>query len=178
VLLPFAHTFEGVEDRRAHRENAARVLDVLRRPASCAFLTLGDPMTYSTFTYLLQAVREAEPTAYVEVVPGITSYSSAAAAALQPLVEGDESIAVVSAAQGTEALERALELSENVVVMKAYRRIAEVCELLEAKGLAERSLFTAECSRPGGVLHQGLERVRELGPRYMSLFLVKQGSRR
>ncbi|MBI5446073.1 MAG: precorrin-2 C(20)-methyltransferase [Deltaproteobacteria bacterium] len=177
VPLPFTHTFEGVEDRRAHRENGARVLEVLRRPASCAFLTLGDPMTYSTFTYLLEVVREAEPAAPVEVVPGITSYSAAAAAALLPLAEGDETIAVVSAAQGTESLERALELSDNVVVMKSDRRAEEVCELLEARGLAGASVFSAECSRPGGVLLRDLRAVRELGPRYMSLFLVKRGAR-
>ena len=32
-------------------ENARKVLDVLRRPADAAFITLGDPSTYSTFTY-------------------------------------------------------------------------------------------------------------------------------
>jgi precorrin-2/cobalt-factor-2 C20-methyltransferase len=151
---------------------------VLRRPASCAFLTLGDPMTYSTFTYLLEAVREVEPRAPAEVVPGITSYSTAAAAALLPLAEGDETVAIVSAAHGTGALERALEHSENVVVMKAYRRAGEVCDLLEARGLGERALFSAECSRPGGLLLRELSGVRDLGPRYMSLFLVKQGARR
>lgn len=176
VSLPFTHTFEGVEERRVHREHAQRVLEILRRPASCAFLTLGDPMTYSTFTYLLEAVREAEPAVPVEVVPGITSYSTAAAAALLPLAEGDESIAVVSAAQGTASLERALDASENVVVMKAYRNAREVCDLLEARGLGERALFSAECSRPGGLLLRDLEEVRALGPRYMSLFLVKRGA--
>ena len=73
VPLTFSHTFRGVEERSAHREAARRVLDVLRRPASAAFLTLGDPMTYSTFTYVLEALRELEPAAPVEVVPGITS---------------------------------------------------------------------------------------------------------
>lgn len=177
VPLSFAHTFEGVEDGAAHRANARLVLDVLRRPASAAFLTLGDPMTYSTYTYLLTALRELEPGVSAEVVPGITSYSTAAAAALTPLAEGDESFAVVSAAKGTERLEAALGWADNLVIMKSYRRCGEVCDLLEARGLAGRTVFAAECSRPGGVVLRDLGAVRALGPKYMSLFLVRRGER-
>jgi precorrin-2/cobalt-factor-2 C20-methyltransferase len=176
--LSFSHTFEGVEDGRAHRENAARVLDVLRRPASAAFLTLGDPMTYSTFTYLLSALRDLEPAVPVEVVPGITSYSTAAAAALTPLAEGNESLAVVSAAQGTGALGVALDAAENVVIMKSYRRAGEVCDLLEARGLGRRTVFAAECSRPEALVVRDLAAVRTMPRRYMSLFLVKRGNGR
>jgi precorrin-2/cobalt-factor-2 C20-methyltransferase len=175
VVLPFDHTFASVEDRRAHREHARRVLDTMERPAAVAFLTLGDPMTYSTFTYLLEALRELRPALPVEVVPGVTSYSAAAASGLLPLVEGNESLSIVSAAQGTDRVESALSASENVVVLKAYRRAGEVCDLLATRGLAERTLFSAQCSQPGGLFLRDLSAIRELSPRYMSLFLVKGG---
>ena len=175
IHLPFSHTFQGVADGRAHRENARAVLEVLRRPASAAFLTLGDPMTYSTFTYLLAALRALEPGVPVRVVPGITSYSAAAAEALTPLAEGDESLAVVSAAQGVGRLRAALENAENVVVMKAYRRIPEVCDLLEERGLAESTVFSVECSRPSAAVLRNLPEVRDQRHKYMSLFLVKRG---
>lgn len=178
VPLAFSHTFEGVEDGRAHRENAARVLEVLRRPASAAFLTLGDPMTYSTFTYLMAALIDLDPSAPIQVVPGITSYSTAAAAALTPLAEGNETFAVVSAAQGTAHLEAALETADNVVVMKSYRRAGEVCDLLEARGLGDRTVFATECSRPEALVLRDLSSIRALPPRYMSLFLVKRGGAR
>ena len=177
IPLPFCHTYEAVENGEAHRENARRVLDTLARPASAAFLTLGDPMTYSTFTYLLAALRALEPALPVEVVPGITSYSAAAAAALVPLAEGDESLAVVSASKGMGRLQAALDRCENVVVMKSYRRTAEVCDLLEARGLGDRAVFAADCSRAEGLCLQDLGAVRSLSRRYMSLFLVKGGGR-
>ena len=177
VPLPFCHTYEAVENGEAHRENARRVLDTLARPASAAFLTLGDPMTYSTFTYLLAALRALEPSVPVEVVPGVTSYSAAAAAAQVPLAEGDESLAVVSASKGVGRLGAALDQCENVVVMKSYRRTAEVCDLLEARELRGRTLFAADCSRPEGLCLRDLEAVRRLPRRYMSLFLVKGGGR-
>jgi len=175
VPIPFSHTFEGVANGEAHRANAVRVLEVLRRPASAAFLTLGDPMTYSTFTYLLAALRAEQPDVPIEVVPGITSFAAAAAAAQIPLTEGDETLAVVSAARGAERVEKALGLAENVVVLKSYRHAEEVCRLLEARGLAASTIYSVACSRPEGFTVQGLDAVpRDANP-YMSLFVVKRG---
>ncbi len=177
VALPFDHTFEGVESGEAHRANAQRVVEVLRRPATAAFLTLGDPMTYSTFTYLLRELRQLEPTVPVEVVPGVTSFAAAAARSCQPLAEGDESLTVVSAARGVERLEGALELSENVVVMKSYRNLDRVCDLLEQRGHGADALYAVRCTRPGERCVRGTEAARESGPEYMSLLLVHRRER-
>ena len=173
-VLAFRHTFEGVESREAHRAHARAVARVLREGRSAAFLTLGDPLTYSTFTYLLEALRDLEPDAPVEVVPGVTSFAAAAAEACIPLVEGDESLAVVSAARGTGALERGLEAAENVVVMKPYRNTGAVCRVLETRGLGPGTWFASRCSRPGSRVDQGLEAARSPDNGYLSLFLVKR----
>lgn len=175
IALPFDHTFEGVASRAAHRANAERVLGVLDRPASAAFLTLGDPMTYSTFTYLLRALREIAPDVAVEVIPGITSFAAAAAAAVEPLAEGDESLTVVSAARGAGRLDRALELSENVVVLKPYRKLAEVCDVLDAQGRGPQALYALRCTRSDARLLRGTDAARAAGSEYMSLFLVRRG---
>jgi precorrin-2/cobalt-factor-2 C20-methyltransferase len=173
VPVFFSHTFEGAASREAHRANAVRVLEVLSRPASAAFLTLGDPMTYSTFTYLLAALRAQEPGVPVAVVPGITSFAAAAAAAQIPLTEGNETLAVVSGARGPERVESALGLAENVVILKSYRHAEEICQLLDARGLADSTIYSIACSRPEGFTVQGLDAVpRDANP-YMSLFVVK-----
>lgn len=174
VSLPFEHTFEGVESGEAHRANADRVLEALRRPAAAAFLTLGDPMTYSTFTYLLRELRRLEPRVPVEVVPGVTSFAAAAAAAGEPLAEGDESLTVVSAARGAERLGLALELSDNVVVMKPYRSLAAVCDLLDERGRGDDALYAVRCTRPGERYLRGTGAARGCDAEYMSLFLVRR----
>lgn len=173
VPLPFRHTFEDVRSRQVHRDHARRVVETLRRPASAAFLTLGDPMTYSTFTYLLEEVRALEPRVPVEVVPGITSFAAAAAEARTPLVEGDETLAVVSAARGTEAVERALAAADSVAVLKPYRNTAGVCDLLEHRGLGDRVVFASHCTRPDAVVARGVAEARARANGYMSLFLVR-----
>jgi precorrin-2/cobalt-factor-2 C20-methyltransferase len=177
IHLAFAHTFEGVASGEAHRGNAARVLEVLQRPASAAFLTLGDPMTYSTFTYLLSALRRLEPAVPCRVIPGITSFAAVAAEALEPLAEGDEAFAVVSAAKGTGKLGAVLRAVDNAVVMKAYRNIGAVCDLLDREGMGEDSVFSTNCSQPDQRLVRGTAAVRGLDRSYMSLFLAKRGGR-
>ncbi|HSH70120.1 MAG TPA: precorrin-2 C(20)-methyltransferase [Deferrisomatales bacterium] len=174
IPLVFDHTFEGVESGAAHRENAAVVVEVLRRPATAAFLTLGDPMTYSTFTYLLSAIREILPDVPVGVVPGITSFAAAAAAAVEPLAEGDESLCIVSAAKGTDLLRRALGAADSVVVMKGFRQTEVLCELFESEGLGQQVILSARCSRPGETLVRGTTRIREFPRQYMSLLLARR----
>jgi len=171
--LYFPHTFEGVENGLSHRVNAEKVLEVLGRPASAAFLTVGDPMTYSTFTYLLSAVLKFCPETPVEVVPGVTSFAAAAAAATTPLVEGNESLALVSGVRGTERVEEALGFSENIVILKPYRRTDELCDLLASRNLEESTIFSSECSRESAATSRGLSDARKKPHRYMSLFLVK-----
>jgi len=175
VELPFPHTFESVAGQGPHREAAEKIAAVLKEGRSAAFLTLGDPMTFSTFTYVLAAVRELLPDAPVTVVPGVTSFAAAAAATLTPLAEGEESLAVLGAAKGTEALRSLVGLADNLVIMKPYRKSGEVSDILDAEGLADHTWFCTECSRPTERVARGTAPARAATGRYMSLFLVRKG---
>ncbi len=168
------HTFESVDGRSPHALAAARVAETLKAGLSAAFLTLGDPMTYSTFTYVLAELRKLLPEVVVEVVPGVTSFAAAAASALTPLAEGDETLTVVGASRRADGVERALEYSDNVVIMKPYRRAEEVCDAIDRAGLSENAWFCAECSRPTELVVRTTARARENLGRYMSLFLVRK----
>ena len=58
-----AFTMSNNFDERLARidEHAARILDRLRSGDDAAFVTIGDPMTYSTCGYLLRALLRMEP---------------------------------------------------------------------------------------------------------------------
>lgn len=177
VTLPFPHTFKSVDGNEPHREAAKLVVEALEGGKDAAFLTLGDPMTYSTFSYVMTAVKELAPEVTVRVVPGVTSFAAAAAATLQPLAEGDETLTVVGASRVTGPLTEALAHSENVVIMKPYRNAEKVCELLDGLGLGDSTWFCAECSRDTELIAETTAKARpELG-RYMSLFIVKRRKR-
>ena len=63
------------------RANAEAIIAELRAGHDCAFATLGDAMTYSTFGYVLEIIRKAIPNLDLEVIPGITSFATLTAKA-------------------------------------------------------------------------------------------------
>ena len=56
---------------------AAQVLARLRTPQDVCFLTLGDPLFYSTHIYLLRCLKELEPELKTMTIPGIMAMGAA-----------------------------------------------------------------------------------------------------
>ena len=95
VRLGFPMTRSKTELTDAWEKNAHQVMNILRQGKNTAFITLGDPMLYSTFGYMYRTIRRAAPHIPIEIVLGITSYQAGAAAAGTILAEAEESIAVI-----------------------------------------------------------------------------------
>jgi len=99
-LLPFPMTKDGAEKQACWRAHARTIIAELQQGKDAAFLTLGDSLTYATYGYVLKHVLELAPEAPVVTIPGITAYQAAAARVNRPLVEGEESLLVVSGVEG------------------------------------------------------------------------------
>ena len=129
--------FPMTEDRdslRAAWDEAAATL--LRRAAAAppvAFITLGDAMLYSTWSYLLAAIRRLDPQMAVETVPGVTAMAACAAAVGRPLAEGREPLLVWPDEPPADAA-NLLEVAPNVVFMKAGRHLAALADLAACSG--------------------------------------------
>ena len=172
--LAFPMTRDEAVLREAWEDNARRVLEDLRAGLSVAFLTLGDPLTYSTFAYLWRTLRELDPDAPVEVVPGVTSYCAAAAASGTVLAESEQTLAVVSGAKGGENLRRAAEFADTVVVLKAYKRFDDITATLDELGMLRSSVLVSNCGHEGERI-LGEVSTDEPAPQYFSLVLAKKG---
>lgn len=156
---------------KAWNENAEAVLAALKEGHDVAFLTLGDPMTYSTFGYLLRTLRQLDPEAPVEVIPGITSYNAAAAASQTILVEAEESLTIVSGAKGGDMVRRAAAATDSLVVMKAYRQFGDITNALDDAELLENAVLVSNCSMEGETVVKGLSTDMD-APKYFSLILA------
>ncbi len=132
VKLPFPMTNDDAVLQRAWQENAEAVRGVLVQGLDAAFITIGDPLTYSTYGYLLETLAKAGCRAKAVTVPGITAYHAAAARLNKPLVESNESLVVVSGVGDPEAIRRLSDFSENIVIMKAYRQFDDIVETVES----------------------------------------------
>jgi precorrin-2/cobalt-factor-2 C20-methyltransferase len=158
----------------AWQRHAQRIADVLEAGRCAAFLTLGDPLTYSTYGYILRHLQAGWPHLSVCTVPGITSYQAAAAAINRPLVEGGESLLIMS---GTHDCERRLRLTrrpDNVVLLKAYRNVRGLCRAIEDAGMLSGSVAVADCSRENQRIFPDLKELCSQPPNYWTLIIAKQ----
>lgn len=155
---------------KAWQEGAQTLLGELKQGKSVAFITLGDPSLYSTYSYLLNILQEELPAECIVTVPGITAMAAAAARINLPLATGDEPLLVLPS---TEDVAEHLDFP-NLVLMKVSRRLPEMLTLLE-----ERERKAVLLTRLG----QAGEKIRwEPKPQefaddkvdYLSLLLVKK----
>lgn len=139
-----------------------------------AFVTIGDPMFYSTYGYLLDYLKRKHPGMETETVPGVMAMSACTSLLGVPLAEGEETIAVIPAAYGIEELEDTIKRFDNVVLMKVNRKTDEVVELLHRLGLKDNAAYFSRCGYTdqyyttdlGGLSGQQLD--------YMSLLIIKK----
>lgn len=172
--LPFPMTRDRDELEAAWLANARRVLAVLTQGRDAAFITLGDPMTYSTYGYLLKTLLQLKPDLRVVTVPGITSYHAAAALANIPLTEGEESFYLVSGARGGDRLREAVAASDNIVMLKTYRHFDQIYAALEELNLLEHAICISRCGLPGEVVTRDLRNLKGKQLPYLSLIIIKK----
>lgn len=172
--LEFPMTRERDVLANAWETAANRVHSVLASGRDAAFLTLGDPMTYSTFGYLLRTLRRLAPAARIEAVPGVTSYQAAAAATLSPLCEGEENLTIVSGIADEERLMAMLAGADNAVVLKAYRNLPAIRRALARLDLSTRVTAVSHLGMEGEARWAGLDAVPEKLPYFSLLLLLKE----
>ncbi len=170
--FPMCKTREVKEE--AWHQNAARIAAVLEEGKSAAFLTLGDPLTYSTYGYIIRFLKAHWSHLPIQTVPGITSYQAAAAAVNQPLVEGEESLLILSGVHGGDRFRSLAQKPDNVVFLKAYRNVDGICDALRDSGMAAGSLAVSDCSRENQSIYHDICDLKDLAPNYWTLIIAKQ----
>lgn len=127
---------------------AGRILEALRKGEDVAFVTLGDPTLYSTFFRLREAINLLDPYVPIEIVPGVTSVTAAAARAGRRLAISGEKLAVLPAFCRNE-LKDILERFETVCLMKAGSAFKEIKKILEEAGVAGDAICVSRTGMAG-----------------------------
>jgi precorrin-2/cobalt-factor-2 C20-methyltransferase len=118
-----------------------------------AFITLGDPNVYSTFSPLAAAVRRRRPPVPVEVVPGIMAFQDLAARTGTTVVDGTEHLVLVpahAAAGGAALAGAAADPHAAVVVYKGGAQVGEVAATLAGHDRLEGAVMGELLGLPGG----------------------------
>lgn len=165
--FPMTRNRDDLEAAWSKAANAS--LQVLRKNRNAAFLTLGDPLIYSTFSYLAAAMRSLEPQLSIEIVPGITSFQAAAARVRMPLCEGEESLHIISGISSASRLESQLAACDNAAILKVYRNYETIRTVVKKAG--RQSVLASFVEREGENIQK---RLADGKPPYMSLILCKK----
>ncbi len=172
-MLGFPMTRDQAVLERAWQDNARRVLMPLRRSKDVVFLTLGDPLLYSTFAYLVRTLLAMEPDVPIQSVPGITSFQAAAARTNTVLAESGENLLVLSGVRDSDELRGHLECADNAAVLKAYRNFGQIRDTLRDLDLMDNSCFVTRLGLDGEAVYRDLDQVPD-APHYFSLVLMKK----
>lgn len=114
---------------------AATVVAGLEAGQRLAFVTLGDPNVYSTFSTVAARVRELRREAVIETVPGIMAFQELASRSGTVVLQNTERLALVTALEGPADLDAALaDPTSAVVVYKGGRHLPAMAESLTAAG--------------------------------------------
>jgi len=147
--LVFPMTRDDLNNRKLWLENAAIVASKAKQ-GDVAFITLGDPMLYSTFLYLYECVKETYPEIELEIIPGVTSVTAVAASSKLPLAEKDEVVTIIPSNLSPAHIEEAAKHAENLVFMKCAYHIKEILPILLKSGFTQNSTvaLVKRCALP------------------------------
>ncbi|BBM39884.1 precorrin-2 C(20)-methyltransferase [Leptotrichia shahii] len=162
---------KDVEARKVFRKNNADKISVeLENGKNVAFLTIGDPMTYSTYTYVLEHIADDVE---VETIAGITSFNSIAARLNIPLMIGDEDLKVVSVNKKTD-IYKEIENNDNLVLMKISRNFEKIKKAIIETGNKENAVIVSDCGKENEVVYWDIEKVEEV-PYFSTMILKREG---
>lgn len=151
-----------------HRVNAAdQICEQLAQGKDVAFLTLGDPTIYATYSYLHRMVEERGYS--VKMIPGVPSFCAAAAALGMPLCEAGQPLHILPASYaGADA---SLELDGVKVLMKSGKKLGELLGTLKEKGMLSRAALAERVGMAEERLQHDLTDTTQSG--YFSIVIVK-----
>jgi precorrin-2/cobalt-factor-2 C20-methyltransferase len=174
--------FDMERDRDALAANYGRMAEAVAAELDAgrhvAYLTIGDSMTYSTYGYLLSALRARRPGLEHRTFPGVTSFAATAAALSWPLGEGKERILILPCPDDVAALRADIESHDIVVLMKIGARLPAVLTLLADMDIARHCAFARRIGLPGELLCDDVTRLdADSASGYLATLLIRRQAR-
>ncbi|MBV9275438.1 MAG: precorrin-2 C(20)-methyltransferase [Verrucomicrobia bacterium] len=146
---------------------ADEISDEVRAGKRVAYLTIGDPLTYSTYIYLLRALRERSPGLAYRTYPGITSYCALAATTGFAIGEGKERVLILPCPNDMHELRGHVEAHDVVILMKIGDRLPAVLQLLDEMEIGDHCAFGAHVGMENEVVSIGISELgKHLQPRW------------
>jgi precorrin-2/cobalt-factor-2 C20-methyltransferase len=157
-------------------ETVLNILKRLNQGIDVAFITIGDPSIYSTFFYLYDRLLSLAPRIRIEIIPGVSSITAAAARAGISLGLADEKIAILPATYAGD-LRTIISEFDTIVLMKVYKVFDQVVRSLNDTGLLDNSTYISKAGMREEAVIRNLRDVKKDDLNYFSLIIVRKHSK-
>ena len=135
---------DSVEKMASWDAIAAEIKDDVKAGKEVGFITLGDPMIYSTYVYIMERLMDEIE---VETIPGISSFSNIASNQNFPLVMDTDPLIVIPCTMEEEKIDAALQTYDCLVLMKVYKNFKEIVQKLEKYDLIDHAILVSNSSQ-------------------------------
>lgn len=140
-------TFPMVKDFAAETEifeaHKDEILKLLRGGQNVGFVTLGDPMFYSTYIYIFKLLEPCGVN--IVTIPGVPAFLAIAAQIGRPLAYGNDILTIIPATAELDAIKNSLGRADSTVLMKVYKNLPEIAEELKAFGMIDDAVLVSRC---------------------------------
>jgi precorrin-2/cobalt-factor-2 C20-methyltransferase len=139
----FPMSFNSVEKTEAWDDIAKEIQEDIENGKNVGFITLGDPMIYSTYVYIMERLIGKID---VETIPGISSFSNIASNQNFPLVMDKEPLIIIPCTTDEEKIDYALENYNSIVLMKIYKNFEKIIAKIEKNNLMDHAILVSNSS--------------------------------
>lgn len=151
---------------------AIEIEEDVKNGKNVGFVTIGDPMVYSTYIYLLKILKNKIK---INTIPGITSFLDIASSENFPLVEGDNPLIIVPATIGIEKLEHYIKTETSLVIMKVYKNFTEVVDIIKKYNLEKHSIVVSNSSKDNKTVYRSYDNISPDDISYFTTILINKG---
>ena len=169
--FPMVKHFE--ESKEIFEQNTNQILNFLRAGKNVAFLTLGDPMFFSTYIYIYRLLKNSG--ANIETIPGIPAFLAIASHIGRAAAYGNDIITIIPATAQKEKIVDALRVSDSAVLMKVYKNFAEIVDTLDAEDMAENAVLISRYGLDDEKVFDDIRAHKDDKLNYLSTILTRRG---
>ena len=172
----FPMSNDSFEKIQVWNDVSSEIVSDVKDGKDVGFITLGDPMIYSTYVYVMERLMEDIE---VETIPGISSFSNIASNQNYPLVMDTDPLIVIPCTMEEEKIDAALQTYDCLVLMKVYKNFKEIVQKLEKYDLIDSAILVSNSSQDREVVYKDLRDVHlQEKISYFSTILVNKNNKR
>lgn len=167
----FPMNYDTSELQNAWNNIASEIENDVASYKNVGFVTIGDPMVYSTYIYLLKLLKDKIK---IVTIPGITSFLDIASRNNFPLVESDDPLVIVPATLGLDKIRCYIRNENSVILMKVYKNFDEIIDLLIGEKLEKHSIVVSNSSKNEEKIYANIKDIKKEDVSYFTTILINK----